>query len=380
MMRFISFFKFYFSPNRIYGLDILRALAIMLVTIFHSGYILHYNNYQQLFLLDGLDGVSLFFVLSGFLIGGVLVRILEKDGVAFKTLLNFWIRRWLRTLPAYFFVLSTLLILSILLTPHFSLRDAYKFYLFLQNFNYRQPKFFPESWSLSIEEWFYLLVPLIIILIIKFFRLSIKTAILATTIAIIVFAVTFRFCRFLNTPTYTLDSWIYMFRNQVTTRLDSLMLGVLGAYCSQYHKSFFSKNKFILLFAGVLILLMQTACDLFHLVGFGLYQCVFSFTVTAIGGVFLLPFLSELRTGSGFIYKIITYISIVSYSLYLLSDYFLRCFMLKYIDYHSLSRFLPASSMFIQYLLYWVYVFIGAHILYKCIEKPFMDFRKNIRI
>ena len=60
-MRLISLFETNFNSDRIYGLDILRALAIMIVVLFHSAYIYNYNDYQQLFLIDGLDGVSLFF-------------------------------------------------------------------------------------------------------------------------------------------------------------------------------------------------------------------------------------------------------------------------------------------------------------------------------
>ena len=56
-----------------------------------------------------IDGVSIFFVLSGFLIGGILIKVLETEPATFKTLFNFWIRRWFRTLPNYLFILLILI-------------------------------------------------------------------------------------------------------------------------------------------------------------------------------------------------------------------------------------------------------------------------------
>ena len=323
-----------------------------------------------------------FFVLSGFLIGNILIRILQKEGATFKSLLNFWIKRWLRTLPAYFFVLILLIILSTLLTKNFNSSGLYKYFIFLQNFNNPPPQFFIEAWSLSVEEWFYLLIPLTMFLFIRIFNVSIKRIVLIIIFSIIILTIAFRFYQYSKDTLHinTLNDWLSLFKFQVITRLDSLMFGVLGAYGSNYHKLFWTKNKLILFLMGVLILLTQMICDLLHLFGFGLYQCVFSFTVIAIGGVFLLPFLSELKTGSGFMFKIITQISIISYSMYLLNYSVILCFLLKYINFKPISRILLISPVFFKYLLYWIFTIIGAHLLYKCVEKPLMDLRKNIKI
>ncbi|MDG1661044.1 MAG: hypothetical protein P8H40_06680 [Winogradskyella sp.] len=55
--------------------------------------------------LLGATGVDIFFVLSGFLIGGILLRKLEAGQTSFSDLVRFWKRRWLRTFPNYFVVL-----------------------------------------------------------------------------------------------------------------------------------------------------------------------------------------------------------------------------------------------------------------------------------
>src|SRR3954452_6127505 len=91
--------------KRVYGLDILRAMAILLVVFGHSAVYFGYDAYHWPRLGDG---VSLFFVLSGYLIGRILFKTIEK-GFDFKDLVGFWFRRWMRTLPVYFFITTILM-------------------------------------------------------------------------------------------------------------------------------------------------------------------------------------------------------------------------------------------------------------------------------
>ena len=158
MLSLLNFFKIDIPKNRIFGLDLLRAIAILLVLFVHSKHFLPKNIAHFLNKYILIDGVGLFFVLSGFLIGGIFIKDFEKD-ISFKSLLNFWKRRWYRTLPNYFLILSSLLLLSI---PEIDFAN-FKYFIFLQNLYSPISPFFTESWSLSIEEWFYLTAPLLII-------------------------------------------------------------------------------------------------------------------------------------------------------------------------------------------------------------------------
>ena len=94
------------EKNRIFGLDIMRTFAILAVMFGHSIFFLPTSIKDQLHAFV-IDGVNIFFVLSGFLIGGILIRDFEKKKTI-KVLFNFWIRRWFRTLPNYFLILIVL--------------------------------------------------------------------------------------------------------------------------------------------------------------------------------------------------------------------------------------------------------------------------------
>jgi len=106
--------------------------------------------------IAGPFGVELFFVLSGFLIGGLLLDIVEH-GPTFENLAIFLCRRWLRTLPLYFLWLALLFVFR---PPASMLYWHLIHYVTLtQNLLHGMPPgdFFAVSWSLTVEEWFYLL-------------------------------------------------------------------------------------------------------------------------------------------------------------------------------------------------------------------------------
>lgn len=67
----------------------------------------------------------------------------------------FWKRRWFRILPAYFFSIFLIVILSYITHTHFKIWEVIKTIFFVQNISHAPKSFFTESWSLSIEEWFF---------------------------------------------------------------------------------------------------------------------------------------------------------------------------------------------------------------------------------
>jgi peptidoglycan/LPS O-acetylase OafA/YrhL len=146
--------------SRLPGLDLLRALAIVWVMLFHSFIVGGLGEDWQWLSRYGWMGVDLFFVLSGFLIGGqVLAPLARGERLSFR---DFYLRRAFRILPAFAVVL-------VLYAAFPMLREApgmepwWKFAGFFVNFSidYASNQAFSHAWSLCVEEHFYLLFPLL---------------------------------------------------------------------------------------------------------------------------------------------------------------------------------------------------------------------------
>src|SRR6266540_1168355 len=96
---------------------------------------------------------------------------------------------------------------------------------------------------------------------------------------------------------YSILTWDNLFRKQVITRMDSIMFGVVGAWTAFYCQSFWLKFKTHFFIAGIIILVVQNLHIDFHVMNLKLYACEFSFLQTSIGVLFLLPFLSQVKSG-----------------------------------------------------------------------------------
>ncbi|WP_336515895.1 acyltransferase [Pollutibacter soli] len=380
-------FQIELDRSRKFGLDILRCIAILCVVIEHGGNFIpekyrHYNEFLY------FDGVSIFFVLSGFLIGGILIKLLQKNPVVdSKFLLDFWIRRWFRTIPAYFLVLFILIVLQVLFhrTSHFDSPVAiiYKWFIFSQNLVTPHPWFFPEAWSLCVEEWFYLLIPVIICLLIIFLKIKSRYSVLVTALFILVSITLFRYFRFQEITVANYEEWDIMFRKQVFTRLDSLMYGVIGAYISFYFNPFWKKYKRPMLFVGLILFLgAKYLLPLYTEVN-GLYNCVFSFSVVSLGTLCLLPYLSDFKFSNpnavnGSFYTGITYISLISYSMYLLNYSLIQVWIIDRIPWGSFMSSV-ALIVTVKYILFWAMVIALSILLYKYFEVPMTKLRDNPR-
>src|SRR5205085_517803 len=143
------------SDRRILPLDGLRAIAIVLVLAFH------FAPKQAPF---GWLGVDLFFVLSGFLITGILVRTRELPN-RFRT---FYARRALRIFPLYY---AMLIVAFLVLPPVCALcrrppvADQLPYWLYYSNFighTFHLPVSFGHFWSLAVEEHYYAVWPFVI--------------------------------------------------------------------------------------------------------------------------------------------------------------------------------------------------------------------------
>jgi len=369
--------------KRKYGLDILRALAIIFVLIHHTDFTFlgSFNKVVEFFTIDG---VSIFFVLSGYLIGSILLRTINNKDFTCKELFRFWINRWMRTLPPYYLVLIVLFFISKTFTVEvqsyfLTLKDKISYFLFLQNFKSPHFGFFAESWSLSVEEWFYLLVP--ISLFILYRLVSVKKSFLIAIVGVILFVTIYRIYSYLIdfSGEVTPEQYDLWFRKLVITRLDNIVFGVLGAYVAFYFRKFWENSSKRLFVLGIVLILIDNLISSLHYFDIlsykgaaGLYSCGFSFSVMSLGVLLLLPYLDKIKKREGFIYKSITLISLVSYSLYLL--HFSLIYFCIMVEVPILAN-LP-KPLFV--IVYWTICMIASCLMYRFIEKPFMDSRKTI--
>jgi peptidoglycan/LPS O-acetylase OafA/YrhL len=372
-----NLFKIDIDTNRIYGLDILRALAIMFVVIGHGSCLLP----QKMRVVSDFltfDGVSIFFVLSGFLIGGILIKLIDEKGINFHILKQFWIRRWFRTLPSYFLVLILLFIVHFTFDDTFNPSSVLSYFVFSQNIFTEHPTwFFPEAWSLCVEEWFYIVLPVLLFVIFLFSK-SLKTNLFYIALLAIVFVTAYRGYRFSNTVVQDAANWDLLFRKQVVTRLDSLMFGVVGAYISYFQNDLWLKFKNQLLFLGLLLLIASKWIMPYMTSIDSAYSCVFSFTLISIGTLFLLPFLSQLKTGKGQLYKLFTCISLMSYSMYLLNLSVVQRWIINNIPWEEITdnRSIKGVS---NYGVYWLLVIGFSILLYKYFELPTTSLRERFK-
>jgi len=167
LMTLDTFTKLYFNhPDMIPGLDGLRAIAFLLVFALHTGH-----------LQIGWIGVQFFFVLSGFLITGILLD-MKKSLSAREYFIKFYGRRFLRIFPLYYFYLAlmagiALFLISIPFRPavmQLFLDQIGYAVLYVYDFFYgtifaQQSPFLDHFWSLSVEEQFYIFWPLLILLV-----------------------------------------------------------------------------------------------------------------------------------------------------------------------------------------------------------------------
>lgn len=205
-----NYMEFKYTPE----LDGLRGISILWVMFFHAGFP---------HMRGGFIGVDIFFVLSGFLI--TVLLILEYDRLGRISLKNFYIRRILRLGPALICLLIIFCLVSAIVLDIEKAKSNYLdalialFYLsnWSRAFAIHPPDFIGHTWSLSIEEQFYLFWPVFLVFLLN---KSVKRSYIAIiTILIATISWFFRVYLLLN------DASPERLYNGLDTRADGLMIG-----------------------------------------------------------------------------------------------------------------------------------------------------------
>jgi peptidoglycan/LPS O-acetylase OafA/YrhL len=317
----------------------------------------------------GWIGVDLFFVLSGYLIGGQLLAPLAR-GKRFK-LGRFFVRRALRILPAYLVVLAIYFLLPSW-REYPEMFPAWKFLLSVQNLGLRGGTAFSHAWSLAVEDQFYLLLPLVLLFVNRWRRAAV---IVPCLIVLDGFALRWFLARQNLSDTGVsfrgFQTWIYY---ATWTRLDPLVFGVALAAIEKFRPQWWQRltNLAPWLWLPGLALIVY-ALYLGETENLTVATCLWQFPLIALGMAALLvcavsprlPFRRVRIPGAAFFASI-------AYSAYLIQKLIIH-FVEQFCSSHDLSPTSLAALVGVE-----VCVYAAATILFLTVERPFLQLRHRI--
>ena len=351
------------------GLDLLRALAIIVVVIYHAG-IMGFPLPSRVHRW-GWIGVDLFFVLSGYLIGGQLLAEVARS--EHLNLARFYARRVLRIMPAYFVILTIYFLLPSWREYPDMAQPLWKFLLSVQNIALHGGTAFSHSWSLAVEDQFYLALPFILlvlfwrprgaILVSCFIVLSglFLRAFLAAQNASVDGGVSFR----------GFQAWIYY---PTWTRLDPIVLGVVIAAIEKFRPRLWQRltNSAIWLWVPALALIVY-ALWLGESDYINFNACVWQFPLIATGmAVLLICALSPRLPLRWFAIPGAAFVASIAYSAYLVQKVVIHG-VAEFCRVHDID---PKSAVALIGVEFCVYA--AATILFFTVERPFLKLRHRI--
>ncbi len=359
------------TDKRIHGLDVLRSAAIIFVFLYH--YVVFVSRQPTFGFIDeiGWVGVDLFFVLSGYLIGHqIFSPIANQREFSFKI---FYYRRLLRTLPTYLFVLSVYFLI-----PSFRenaiLPPLWKFLTFTQNFGLQIGTAFSHAWSLCVEEQFYLILPVIALLMGKksiHYTWVVLFGLLLTGIIL-------RSALWVYYTQHTNNHFRTLYYTKIYycsfCRLDELVFGVAIAILRNFHKDIWvkitKKGNLILLFG-----IISSGVTFYLFIHYH-----YSLLMTAIGypllGISFAALTIAALSSNSYLYKIripgASTLAVWSYAIYLIHK------PVSVIIYRELSKFGVDASSLVAILTISLASIFGGWLLYICVETPFLKLREKI--
>jgi len=362
------------DEHKLLGLDHLRALAITLVFLFHYRGFGH-PDWENKISGFGWTGVDLFFFLSGFLIAGQLFnRIASGRSISLR---EFIIKRVFRILPAYFVIVALYTLLPILRESP-SMAPLWRYATFTLNIwlNRNVYNTFTHSWSLCVEEQFYLVLPAIIVLCTW---LKVGKNAIYLLIALFIFGFIIRIWSWDNivqpitAPAVKQNLWLMYIYYPTYTRLDGLLVGVgLAGLFTFYPKVKTWLNPYgnILLAAGAALLI----CCVFLCSDQTTYfNSVFGYPLIATGyGTVVAGAVCPSCILYKFKSKITSGLAMLSYSIYLIHKIMLHVAQMIF---GKLGVDVNSNLMFIICI---ISAIIGALLLRYIVEKPFLSLRDRI--
>src|SRR5213083_1307408 len=351
------------------GLDLLRALAIIVVVIYHAALF----GFKLPGRVDrfGWIGVDLFFVLSGYLIGGQLLAPLARNQRI--KLGRFFTRRALRIMPAYFVVLAIYFLLPSWREYSEMSQPLWKFLLSVQNIALHGGTAFSHAWSLAVEDQFYLALPFLLLFLYR----RPRTAIIIPCL-LVVGGIALR--TFLAAQNPSVDggvsfrgfqAWIYY---PTWTRLDPLMFGAVIAAIEKFRPQLWQRltKSTIWLWVPALALIVY-ALWLGESEYINFNACVWQFPLLAIAMTVLLicavsprlPLRRVAIPGAAFVASI-------AYSAYLVQKLVIHG-VIEFCRAHAIDPKTAPALIGVELCVY-----AAATILFFTVERPFLQLRHRI--
>ncbi len=337
--------------NRIRQLDAVRGLAVILVFVHNTD--IYPSLHLGLIARNGWMGVDLFFVLSGFLITGILVDTKKSEGY-FK---NFYTRRCLRIWPLYYSAILFMFVVVPLLRPSevptvFGPRSSpwWAYPLFLQNFLIPVPTnatgLLGVTWSLAVEEQFYLVWPLVV-------RVCSEAQVRKIALGVIAISPALRF--------YLSLHGVNIYSNTFC-RLDGLTAGALLALIVRSSK--FVPSRFV---TGAWITLIASSTLALIIDTLQARWIVFSFVALAsVSFVYLALFSKQRWLQTILTNRVLAFTGIISYGIYLLEKIPLDVLKAFHLEEHPVLGFtVTAAAAYAMATLSWI-----------LLEKPILGLKR----
>tara|TARA_Y100000741_G_scaffold357143_1_gene334668 strand:+ start:1246 stop:2232 length:987 start_codon:yes stop_codon:yes gene_type:complete len=327
--------------KRIQSLDLFRGLAGYGVAV------CHFYTYLDNSLLSEYISflfVELFFVLSGFVLYPQLIKVYSN----IKNFKIFIIRRWMRTLPVFFIAV---ICYSIIFKEYNN--DTLKYLFFVQKSfpNFLLNDYIVVAWSLSIEEWFYLLFPIFLIL---FNKLKIKKIFLYFLFLIYILKLIF----LINSQNFD------FYRTGTFLRLDAILFGVIIAHYLELIK----KIKFTNFLFFIFLFLYFSFFNFFNEKEY-LNQFLYLILIQSISAFSLIFFINiNSIISKNFFNNFYSILANQTYSVYLF--HFIIIYFIKFYELQEIK------FIFAYYILI---LFLFSSFIFYIIEKSILSLRPNYK-
>lgn len=399
------------------AIDGIRAFAILWVLILHILFF-HFGTFPlqvgallkhrlTAWIGRGDLGVDMFFVISGFLIGTILMKEYRKS----KTIRmrRFYFRRFLRLIPVYAVVmlmgvyfLRNIPKLAILadIDPSGNVENAWANLLYVNNLLTVREQYMGWCWSLAIEEQFYLIAPIFLLLLLSRSRHPVRWMVLLFACSgilrlgiILSYGFTYPFSGSPDT-----DEWVLRFDviyDKLHVRYGGLLAGLVGAYLSLHHAEQIKRwlgtpvRASVCLLAAAIpiwwIANTSRSSDWYNTVPVLVGQLVQAYQRDVFSISVLLVILVAIH-GQGFFSdatrrvlsaRLLYPVAQLSYSMYLVHEMYMLWLFPKTAPWLTARGFSPASVILLDGLLVTAMTIVTAGILYILIERPCMDLRQS---